>query len=850
MASSRQDNGKIFELQGEKELLKSLDEKEPTFAEIEHYVTRFRDACQNEIFRNLEGGNTDGEAAARAVEGRLWEGHLKINARFRKRLSRFRDGNGKKRPVEKRKLEKHYLNFIQSSQRFYRGYIQHLLSQFEGIPGLEKVANTREFGFERLSANPKPNISNELRSAVLLSCHTTIIRLGDLSRYREMELVPPSKDRNWDPAISYYNLAEAINPDSGVSHNQLAVIGLVSGNHLQATYHLYRALSAKEPYPTSGGNLDIEFRKILSIVAKGELLTASKDEKAQLISSFLDFHAQCYKGVDSPMHDELENEILGQIAVDLKEQSLEPLLLQKFCLINIAAEHYARSKMGDPNATMDKESTQLNFFQRLNVKMFFTLLQLLLAELECSVGAESETVTAVARCILPVLRQYSSWLLYNSAHLASEVKDSALHVQINELWKIYASTLSLLASSYDVVNLPDIEYLLKEDEDTLGFTPLSNEATSGRYLDEQGSRKPRSNDVTKNYPVNAEMLFRIREFVIDGLNLVVHEKIPIILVDNEDTKVFVYKEYGLPQFSAPSSHQNTLPSTGISPADIQVPSISHAVAEDGTSQSASLSVSAAMNRMVDALVDSEPMDSFPPPSDKPFSTSTMWRNDPGPSQPSQQDAENTVNGISNFNTYTPPMGPDPGPSFSPRPALPSILNTPFAPQPGEALSPRSRPSTAREVDQLPLSMTAEGNGSLSNSPLTSSQLAFRNSLLAAKSPQLQYQQALEFEYLTSSSSLSATQSPRYRYEGGYLYNPPNMSGLPHIDTSGHHYLDNNRGGGGGASPFSSGFSSYPYSYSPSGGNTAAGGSSGGNRSVVAAAHFGAIGQTPPSGQGG
>ena len=46
----------------------------------------------------------------------------------------------KKRPVERRKLSKHYLNFISASQRFYCGYIQQLLSQYNGIPELEEVA--------------------------------------------------------------------------------------------------------------------------------------------------------------------------------------------------------------------------------------------------------------------------------------------------------------------------------------------------------------------------------------------------------------------------------------------------------------------------------------------------------------------------------------------------------------------------------------------------------------------------------------------------------------------------------------------------------------------------------------
>lgn len=58
----------------------------------------------------------------------------------------YREENAKRKPVEKRKLERHYLEFIKTSQRFYRGYIQHLSSHFGGIGELEKVA--RKFNFE------------------------------------------------------------------------------------------------------------------------------------------------------------------------------------------------------------------------------------------------------------------------------------------------------------------------------------------------------------------------------------------------------------------------------------------------------------------------------------------------------------------------------------------------------------------------------------------------------------------------------------------------------------------------------------------------------------------------------
>lgn len=135
-------------------------------------------------------------------------------------------------------------------------------------------------------------------------------------------------------------------------------------------------------------------------------------------------------------------------------------------------------------------------------------------------------MTVVARRVLPALRHYSSWLLTNNAELVAQRQnqDTSLAVQIKEFWKIYANTLTLLASTFDVANLPDIDYLLEEDEETLGFKPLVNDATSRRYLDAKGQQKPRMLDpgVKRNHP-NLEMLYRIREFVIDGLDLVVNK---------------------------------------------------------------------------------------------------------------------------------------------------------------------------------------------------------------------------------------------------------------------------------------------------------------------------------------
>lgn len=178
---------------------------------------------------------------------------------------------------------------------------------------------------------------------ILVSCHRTLVHLGDLSRWRETQSV--TKDRNWGPAIGYYNLAGLIYPMSGASHNQLAVIALVDVNHLSATYHLYRALAVEEPHPSAKGNLEIEFKKIEEAWSKGELIKSDPVRNGQeagkaLVGWFMRLHARCYKGLDFQEHEELESEVLSQLVVDLKERSFESTL-SKLIMVNIAAEFFA-----------------------------------------------------------------------------------------------------------------------------------------------------------------------------------------------------------------------------------------------------------------------------------------------------------------------------------------------------------------------------------------------------------------------------------------------------------------------------------------------------------------------------
>lgn len=255
------------------------------------------------------------------------------------------------------------MNFIKDSQLYYRGFIQRLASKYGGIPELNAIASNLSLESKRLfcinfrdqfahdlaielTAGSTLKLSSKLCHAVLLSCHRTLIHLGDLSRYREEVLA--QGECNWGPAIGYYDLAGAIYPTSGASHHQLAVIARHGGCHLRVVYHLYRALATDEPFPTARDNLELEMKKIETAQSKGKPLS-----ETATTGLFMLLHTHLYKGSGVSV-EKLENEVLEQLATDLRERSM-PGVLNKLVLINIASQDFAgvRSQGGSTDIIID-----------------------------------------------------------------------------------------------------------------------------------------------------------------------------------------------------------------------------------------------------------------------------------------------------------------------------------------------------------------------------------------------------------------------------------------------------------------------------------------------------------------
>lgn len=331
------------------------------------------------------------------------------------------------------------------------------------------------------------------------------------------------------------------------------------------------------------------------------------------------------------------------------------------------------------------------YFLRLNVKTFFTLLQVMQPELErLSEGDDvthhngdrppqlSDKITAVARRVLPGLRLYSTWFARFWNVLEASLADTLSKVEVQELWKSYAETLSLLASSFPADRLPSDSYMLEEDTDTIGFQPLVSPETLKLWYN-GGDMKQKWTDLERNHP-NIEMLMRIRDLLVDGLVLTQNSEAPLDL----DGSRFIYREAGLPSelLASPNNRVDGSPAIPaetmdfpLFPQEAPIPDDqkSYSVAAASESASTTLAKDPAMNRMVDDLVGPdegldplpEEDENIPPtPPEQTFDDTTMVSDSTyGPTTFSISDIVNTVQ---NYKSTT----------GSPAPAAP-LFSTPM-----------------------------------------------------------------------------------------------------------------------------------------------------------------------------
>jgi hypothetical protein len=310
-----------------------LQAGEAPIADLPEAFKVYRAACEQVILADLEHGIPHKEEV-------LWQAHTQGKKLLNNAVTKARMVSNEQ-PVQLRALIKLYLTFLKDSQKFYRRYIHKLNSIVGGIPELEAIAHEeRNDGLGESSyLSPSP----ASRKIVLASCHRALIYLGDLSRYRASEKLDKTPD--YGPAIGYYSLACTLCPSSGLGHHQQAVVALDQHQYLRAIYHLYRAIVVDEPHPLAAANLKRQFDRTNSAWDRGQLIKrgAHNDPdaaKQTLIGWFVRFHSMCSKGEPFRGHDELENEVLGQLSTVIKQRALDATLM-RMIMTNLAAQFLA-----------------------------------------------------------------------------------------------------------------------------------------------------------------------------------------------------------------------------------------------------------------------------------------------------------------------------------------------------------------------------------------------------------------------------------------------------------------------------------------------------------------------------
>jgi protein SMG7 len=514
-------------------------------------MAEFRLACMTVIFHDFE------YAVAKKVEHSLWQCHTFLNGEYRKALGRLNTPN---QVVQRRKLDKLYRGFLKTSEQFYFVYIQQLSNRFS-IPELQQIARkTKTQPIEQRGENVSP--PTPLRAMVLKSCQMTLVRLGDLTRYR-CQLSDKFSKTTFDTALDYYGLANSLDPEDGSAHHQLAVLHQLPGQHFDIVYHFHRAIAVSRPHELALKNLEREFKspETSSQTKKGP----SKDQSQAMVTWFVRLQAFFSHGKHFTQQPELEEEVLHRFELALKNESPAGNLLLKMILVNIAAYDISTEKVKSSWTMEGSQSCQ--FLLRFNTRMMLVLFRVLdhtlrddtVAAVASTTGAKSgESCIAFAPSLtklLPLCRLYIAWSYVVRADLVQY--QEYLEHYIKDLYRLLADVLTSLNLYIDpTMETVSSKYLLPEDIEAQGLRPLGDrrlplflqteEQPDSNPPKRAKARKPQQDVFGRQFNQDTEAVWRIRDIVCCGAFLAGSAKFPIALAtraeDGRDIETWVFTD--------------------------------------------------------------------------------------------------------------------------------------------------------------------------------------------------------------------------------------------------------------------------------------------------------------------
>ncbi|TWU76766.1 hypothetical protein ED733_004849 [Metarhizium rileyi] len=517
MASSPSPAGKYWHqaLKLRKHLMKQLEKVKAEnlsgvdvahFEAIEGTLEKFRLAFVHTIFLDFDF------AVKENTEDALWTLHTLINSEYRRIQGRLKHSS---HAVERRKMEKSYNNFLRVAQNFYKGYIQRLTARYD-VPELRRVA--QGIDVEQMDSGDRISpVPLGLSVMVLNSCHSTLLRLGDLSRYRTQAR---HKNSGYETALAFYSLAHHLKPQSGYAHHQMGIVHLDQGNHLEIVYNFYRSWAVDAPHPNAKANLESEFKSLQLPNSSKSRQHASSATQDAFPMWFVRLHALFYKGETFPQQAELEGEVLHKLEIACHNEKSTATLL-KMTLVNLSAHHVASSIY----------------------RAFESELREAASEDGRSDGPNTvpSKITPMVEALLPVFRLYIMWLTAyrGEVNAASEAFGGVVPRLVQNLAKVITS-LCIFAYSQTLGNCP---YLLAEDLEIRGFLPLSEETVPQQcrcFCAEDDSPKTYLLDVNSRLEPSQENLARVLDILRCAYFLAEDSNFPMSYQVVDNSLVFEY----------------------------------------------------------------------------------------------------------------------------------------------------------------------------------------------------------------------------------------------------------------------------------------------------------------------
>ncbi|KAF4505364.1 hypothetical protein G6O67_007321 [Ophiocordyceps sinensis] len=516
------------------------------FEAVDGLLEKFRLACVQTIFLDFEYAVTEN------TEDALWGLHVSINAEHRRTLGRLKHSS---HPVERRKAEKMYNNFLRIAQKFYKGFIQRLSARYD-VQELRRVAQ----GIDVEQINAQDIISpvpEGLSRMVLDSCHSTLLHLGDLARYR---IQARHKNSGFETALTYYGLARHLMPSSGFAFHQMGIVNLDQANHLDVVYHFYRAWAVEAPHPNAKSNLESEFKSLrLPHAVKAR---NSPTAPVDVFSTwFVKLHAFFYNGEAFSQQKELEEEVMYRLEMACRDANSGVTLL-KMALINMSAHDVASKARIEAKTASASRFWQ--FTLRFNALFILTLCRALHSELEEAISTnrlenssdpKAVEIPSTVGSLLPTLRIYCVWLAARRGELLRPCNafGATVPIMMQHIAKVF--TL-LCAVTYNQDSIASCPYLLAEDLEVRGNRPLIGDQIPKACrvsCDENGNAKPYLYDPQRRLDGTTENLARVLDILRCAYFLAEDCSTPVCCQVVENWLVFEYRPDATPGTSSQDS---------------------------------------------------------------------------------------------------------------------------------------------------------------------------------------------------------------------------------------------------------------------------------------------------------